>query len=101
MHPRGDGREYWSDVVSYYRTRVIHYGHLEMSAGTDWQDVWTIINHLHDMMARILLRVLEYDGGYQPTVLPMPAVPCAVDWVEPNTPAHQLGYKMDGTSQGQ
>lgn len=92
--PRADGREHWVDVVSHYRTDAIHHGYLDLEAGGhDWRDVWSIINHLHDVMARVLLKALCYDGGYQPTVVPGPSVPFDLDWVKPDTPAGRLGYK--------
>lgn len=92
-NPRPDGRERWVDVVSRYRTDVIHYGHLRLGPeGEGWRDVWTIINHLHDVTARILLQAFEYDGGYQPAVVPGPSVPYEVDWIKPDTPAGMLGY---------
>lgn len=94
--PRADKREHWVDVVSHYRTDVIHYGYLDLDAGGhDWRDVWAIINHLHDIMARIILQAAGYDGGYHPTVVPGPVVPFALDWVKPDTLAGTLGYALD------
>lgn len=93
MRPRADKREHWVDVVSHYRTDVIHYGYLDLDAGGhDLRDVWAIINHLHDIMARVVLRAVGYDGGYHPTVVPGPVVPFALDWVKPDTMAGTLGY---------
>lgn len=94
--PRADKREHWTDVVSHYRTDVIHYGYLDLDAGGhDWRDVWAIINHLHDVMARVILSALEYDGGYQPTVVPQPSVPFPLSWVKADTEASALGYGWD------
>lgn len=94
--PRADKREHWTDVVSHYRTDVLHYGYLDLDAGGhDWRDVWAIINHLHDVMARVILQALEYDGGYQPTVVPQPSVPFPLSWVKADTEAGALGYGWD------
>ena len=94
INSRADGKEHWADVVSGYRIDVIHYGYLRLGAGGEgWRDAWAVINHLHDIMARILLQAFEYDGGYQPTPVPGPSVPYPVDWVKPNTPAGMLGYE--------
>ena len=88
-----DGRERWVDIVSHYRTDVIHFGHLRLGTeGEGWREVWTVINHLHDVMVRILLQSLGYDGGYHPAVVTGPSVPCEVDWVKSDTPARALGY---------
>lgn len=96
MRPRADKRQHWVDVVSHYRTDVIHYGYLDLDAGGhDWRDVWAIINHLHDIMARIILQAVDYDGGYHPTVVSGPVIPFALDWVKPNTMAGTLGYAWD------
>jgi hypothetical protein len=92
-NPRPDGRKHWVDLVSHYRADVIHYGHLRLGPGGEgWREVWTVINHLHDVMARILLQILGYDGGYQPAVVTGPSIPREVDWVKPRTPARALGY---------
>ena len=92
-NPRSDGREHWVDIVSHYRTDVIHYGHLRLGPeGEGWRKVWTVINHLHDVMARILLQTLGYDGGYHPAVVTGPSIPREVDWVKSDTPARALGY---------
>jgi hypothetical protein len=95
-NPRADRMERWTDALSRYRTDVIHHGYLRLGpAGEGWREAWAVINHLHDIMARILLQALEYDGGYQPTVVPGHTVPYPVDWVKPDTPAGKLGYGRD------
>ncbi len=64
------------------------------ASGYDWRDVWTIINHLHDIMARIVLQAVGYDGGYQPTVVPSPVAPFPLDWVKPDTrPRTRVGVR--------
>lgn len=95
VKPRTDGMEHWSDVISKYRGRVIHQGHLDLAGGTEWRDVWAVINHLHDVLARVVLKILEYDGGYQPTVVPYRSVPFELGWVKPDTLAGTLGYKYE------
>lgn len=91
--PRSDGLEHWVDVVSHYRTDVIHRGYLDLEAGGhDWRDIWAIINHLHDVMARVVLQALKYDGRYQPTVIPQTSIPFDVDWVKPDTMPGTLGF---------
>lgn len=98
-NPRLDGRKRWVDVVSRYRTDVIHHGHLRLGPeGAGWREVWTTINHLHDITARILLQALGYDGGYQPAVVPGPSVPFEIDWVKPDIPAGMLGYGSEPAS---
>ena len=62
------------------------------SEGEGWGDVSTVINHLHDVMARLLSQTLGYDGGYQPTIITRFSIPQEVDWVKTDTPASALGY---------
>jgi hypothetical protein len=94
-HPRTDSKAHWSDVISHYRGRVVHNGYLDLAGGTEWRDVWSVINHLHDVTARVVLQILEYEGGYQPTVVPYRSVPFELNWVKPDTPAGALGYEYE------
>jgi hypothetical protein len=95
-NPRTDGKKHWAHVISRYRTDVIHHGYLRLGAsGEGWREALAVINHLHDIMARIVLQALEYDGGYQPTMVPGPAVPFDLDWVKSKTTAAALGYQQD------
>ena len=59
----------------------------------DPHEILAITNHLHDVLARLILDVLEYDGGYLPRVRPQTSVPFPVDWVKPDTPASRWGYQ--------
>jgi hypothetical protein len=95
-NPRADGKKHWAQVVSHYRTDVIHHGYLRLGASDEgWREALAVINYLHDIMARIIPQALEYDGGYQPTMVPGPAVPFDLDWVKLDTPAGGLGYPQD------
>ena len=49
-------------------------------------------NHLHDTLARVLLKILQFDGGYKPGVIPQRVMPVRVDWVKPHYTAERLGY---------
>lgn len=92
-NPRKDNHIKWADVLSHYRGRVIHTGFFNFKTDEhEFEDIWAVIQHLHDILLRILLITLGYDGKYNPPVLhytgDMP-----LDWVKPNTIATQLGYK--------
>jgi hypothetical protein len=91
IYPRQDNRK-WSDVLPYYRGIVMHQSYLDFETGEyTVQDVRTVINHLHDVLLRIVFMILGYDGLYQPTVIGMTAAE-PVDWVKPDSSATQLGY---------
>jgi len=49
------------------------------------------MNHLHDLLLRVLLKKVGYDGAYQSPIPPVMQRP-SVDWVTPTTPAGLLGY---------
>jgi hypothetical protein len=73
---------------------VTHHGYLDMlEAGHDWEEIAAIRNHLHDALARMVLKILEFDGGYTPGVITQRVVPFSVDWVKPGLSAQELGYK--------
>ena len=71
----------------------MHRGYFEFrQLEQDVGEVLTVLNHLHDILVRILLKLLDYDGTYQPTVITMTARE-TVDWVTSDTPASVLGYR--------
>jgi hypothetical protein len=47
--------------------------------------------HLHDLLARVILRILAFDGGYNPGVLTYRSA-VRVGWVKPHAHAQALGY---------
>jgi hypothetical protein len=92
--PRSDEYE-WHQVLSHYRGIVIHEGYFNLRDDRcDSYDLVRIWKHLHDILIRIVLKMLCYDGTYQRSVL-IPgdwAASWPVDWVKPDTPASELGY---------
>jgi hypothetical protein len=92
-NPRKDNSKKWADVLSHYRGQVIHIGFFNFkSKEHEFEDIWAVIQHLHDILVRILLIKLGYDGKYNTTVKNyMTDKP--LDWVKPNTTAIELGYK--------
>jgi len=90
--PRTDGIPTWSSVLSHYRGTIMHRGHYKFSNGThDIEDVIRINYHLLDILIRIVLKIVGFDGTYQsPVIRATNAVP--VDWVTSDLPADRLGY---------
>lgn len=90
-NPRPDGRD-WPEVVSMCRGRSIHRGYFDFRDGeADFYDVFRISEHLHDLLLRIVFKMLGYDGTYQPTVAKN-LMQARADWVTGTTTAHELGY---------
>lgn len=92
--PRKDGKS-WCDVLSHYRGVVIHSSYFDFERGAyDFQDIATIRAHLHDILIRIVLKMLYYNGTYEKAISsPMGRYP--LDWVSSNTQADELGYKSN------
>ena len=58
---------------------------------TDFWDVVRFVDHLHDILTRIVLIVLGYDGNYQPAVRHYLS-DAPVNWVHADTSPGELGY---------
>lgn len=92
-NPRSDGLPTWSSVLSKYRGAPVHTGFFNISENEhDFDDVWIIETHLHDILLRIIFKIIGYEGTYQPPVRKMSST-TPVDWVVPGLPARELGYK--------
>lgn len=93
-HPRRDGRD-WCDVLSHYRGVAIHSSFFDFESGLyDLFEVVTICYHLHDILLRVVFKMLCYNGTYQRSVI-VPnswASSYPMDWVKSDTPASELGY---------
>jgi hypothetical protein len=92
QNPRPDGKKSWEKVLSHYRNTPIHEGYFDTIAGAhDIKDAIKVMRHLHDVLARMIFKMLGYDGGYQPVVKSGPAN-YSLDWVTINTTGKDLGY---------
>jgi len=93
-NPRKDGRE-WCNVLSHYRGVVIHSSYFDIESGKyDFFEVIKICAHLHDILLRVVFKMLCYTGTYQRAVI-VPnswAGNYSIDWVKRDTPASELGY---------
>jgi len=90
-NPRNDGRD-WLSLLSYYRGLVMHNGYIDFDGQpTARQDASALLDHLHDLLLRLMLKRLGYGGTYQPTVIRL-TTDSELDWVKPDTPPRRLGY---------
>jgi hypothetical protein len=91
-NPRKDNLKKWADVLSHYRGRVIHTGFFNIKGKEhEFEDIWSVIQHLNDILFRIIFTSLDYDGWYQPPNL-RSADRKQLNWVDVNTTAERLGY---------
>jgi hypothetical protein len=76
-----------------FRGTVMHAGYFDLkTSDDDIMSLYHVLLHLHDIVVRIVLKMLGYDGPYSPAVLEY--VSCEpVDWVKPDTSPRKLGYK--------
>ena len=80
-------------MLSKYRGAPVHTGFFNISGkGHDADDVWRGETYLHDILPRILFKIIGYDGTCQPPVKTM-ASATPVDWLVPGLPARESGYK--------
>src|SRR5215213_124177 len=92
-NPRSDGIQTWSSVLSKYRGAPIHSGFFNISENKhDFNDIVTIETHLHDVLLRLIFKIVGYEGTYQPPVTKEPW-DAPTDWVVPSLPASELGYE--------
>jgi hypothetical protein len=87
-HPIADS---WPGLVAYYRNAAIHDAYFEFSGAQELFSILRVMDHLHDLLLRIIFKILKYDGPYQPPIPPLMSRD-NVDWVTPATPAQLLGY---------
>jgi hypothetical protein len=93
-NPRADGRK-WHQVLSHYRGLSQHGGAFRVRTKEHSPlEIYKLSNHLADIIARIILKQLGYDGEYQRATLTW-RDSSELDWVRPSTPAVQLGYGSD------
>jgi hypothetical protein len=81
-HPGPGGRN-WIETLSYYRGAVFHEGYVDFDSNLkSFGEVLGFILHLHDLLTRILLRIVGYGGTYQPRSIRARAA-SGPDWVRP------------------
>jgi len=92
-NPRSDGIQTWSGVLSKYRGAPIHSGFFNISESEhDFNDIVAIETHLHDVLLRLIFKIVGYEGTYQPPVK-KESWDAPTDWVVPSLAARELGYE--------
>ena len=76
---------------------VIHSSYFDFESDLyDFFEVVKIHAHLHDILLRVVFKMLCYTETYQRSVI-VPnswAGSYSIDWVKPDTPASELGYSL-------
>ena len=90
-NPHADGTQTWASIISKYRGDVIHHGYFPFSEKhRDPADVARVVIHLHDVTARVIFKILGYNGRYRPRTSSSTR---EVEWVNTSTSPAELGYQ--------
>lgn len=82
----------WLQTVNRYRNDVVHEGYLNVFGGShEEEQIEGTMIHLHDLLVRVVLKLLGYSGTYQPTVS-LSLSSQTVDSVTPERDPSSLGY---------
>jgi hypothetical protein len=84
----------FADVVSGYRGRAIHVNYLGVTRDKPDKahNAIVLVDHLHDILLRIVFKIIGYSGTYNPTVLQHFEMK-PINWVRDTTTARELGYE--------
>ena len=90
----------WISILNDYRGKPMHPGFFDFENAYDFENVYVVARHLHDILIRIVLKELKYNGTYRPAIFIPKDVTLRdyisnefnADWINPNTPAIALGY---------
>lgn len=89
----------WVGLLNKYYETIIEYGYFDFiydKGKNNALEIWGISLHLHDILVRIIFKIIGYDGTYQPTVSKYAnVVDINVDWVKPDTSFTKLGYSSN------
>jgi hypothetical protein len=91
-NPRADGLADWASILSSYRGATIHEGYMDFTKKHDVSDVIRICAHLKDVITRVILKMIGYNGTYEPVTMRSYG-PHRLDWVEATTESWKLGFK--------
>jgi hypothetical protein len=85
----------WCGFINQWRNEVIHEGYLDYKkVESNPQELTTIINHMQDILIRIIFTMLCYNGAYHsPINYKDNYQDNQIDWVKINTSHNRLGYK--------
>jgi hypothetical protein len=87
----------WVQTLSRYRAECVHDGYFDLKDTKDVHIAFQVLRHLHDILLRVILKMLHYEGPYQPSTITFSAAE-PVDWVRPETRTDLLGYDVTSAS---
>lgn len=91
-NPRPDKRNSFRSVIDGFRGEVFHRAYFEFVQGEfETGDVFWTIRHLHDILLRVIFKLVGYEGLYRSPVDPR-FIDMKIDWITSTTTAEALGY---------
>jgi hypothetical protein len=89
----GRGAQYWQLLLGedFFPKRRNYLGITWNDKAKMW-DALILRDHLRDLLLRVLLKSIGYDGTYQPTTEKLQDLR-PLDWVTIDTPASKLAYR--------
>jgi hypothetical protein len=91
LFPESQGKS-WVNILTKYRGAAVHTGYFAQEQ-YNIQDVLVLEDHLQDILVRIALIIVGYEGNYQPRVIQYLIDGKTRNWVTEDTSAKELGYK--------
>lgn len=82
----------WAALLSELRGATIHEGRIEFVKRHDIIEVFKLLRHLHDLLARIILKECGYTGTYQTQLVEFTSAE-PVDWVQSTFDAAKLRFR--------
>jgi hypothetical protein len=82
----------WDQALSRHRNTVIHHGYFEAA---NIIEIYKFIEHLRDVLTRILLKMVCYVGKYAVGTAKYSGTELSVGWVTRETSPPALGYRAD------
>lgn len=92
-HPGPDGEKTWRKVVANLRNTVMHLGFFDFDEVGELDAILTSMNHLRDVLLRMVLGGMGYDAAYQVAVGRAARFE-RLDWVTPATHPEDLGFSQ-------
>ncbi len=83
--------EAWTSLISRYRSIVVHNGAFEHIALERPDHPGKVLTHLRDLLIRLVLTSVGYEGGYFPEMF-VGEPPRDAHWVTADTSLEDLGY---------
>ena len=88
--PHATGKT-WPGVLTHYRAAATHDAYFDFPQPEDLYAILRVAHHLHDLLLRVLVKTIGYEGPYYSPIPPLMQRD-SLEWVKPDTPPELLGF---------